>query len=30
MIYTNQHGFNPNAQQEFNNKEWKLTPVRER
>lgn len=30
MIYTNQYGFNPNAQQEFNNKEWKLTPVRER
>jgi len=30
MIYTNQYGFNPNTQQEFNNKEWKLTPVRER
>jgi len=30
MIYTNQYGFNPNTQREFNNKEWKLTPVRER
>lgn len=30
MIYTQQQGFNPNTQREFNNKEWKLTPVRPR
>jgi hypothetical protein len=30
MIYTDQYGFNPNTQREFNNQEWKLTPVRER
>ncbi|MEN6577656.1 MAG: hypothetical protein ABFD90_15030 [Phycisphaerales bacterium] len=30
MIYTDQYGFNPNTQREFNQKEWKLTPVRER
>lgn len=30
MIYTDQYGFNPNTEREFNSKEWKLTPVRER
>ncbi len=30
MIYTDQYGFNPNTQREFNNQDWKLTPVRER
>ncbi len=30
MIYTDLNNFNPNAQRELNNREWKLTPVRER
>jgi hypothetical protein len=30
MIYTDQHGFNPNTQRDFSDKEWKLTPVRPR
>lgn len=30
MLYTNQFDFNPNAQRELNNREWKVTPVRER
>jgi hypothetical protein len=30
MIYSDQYGFNPNTQREFNNQQWKLTPVRER
>jgi hypothetical protein len=30
MIYTDLNNFNPNAQRELSNREWKLTPVRER
>jgi len=30
MIYTNEHGFDPNKQRELNHQEWKLTPVRPR
>lgn len=30
MIYTNEYGFDPNKQRELNNREWKLTPVRQR
>ncbi len=30
MICTDQYGFNPNTQREFNNQDWKLPPVRKR
>lgn len=30
MVYTNESGFNPNAQRDINQQEWKLTPVRPR
>lgn len=30
MLYTDQYNFNPNTQREFSDREWKLTPVRER